>query len=71
MPTYALEGDGTLALVTYECVSMLYSVNSTEHYLNVNAMAKQLATGDAAHERQLVRYAKACSASLSILSVKV
>lgn len=58
--TYALEGDGALAFVTYECVSMLYSVISTEHYPNVNAMAKQLATGDAARERQLVRYAKAC-----------
>jgi len=58
--TYALEGDGALALVTYERVSMLYSVISTEHYPNVNAMAKQLTTGDAACEQQLVRYAKAC-----------
>ena len=58
--SYALEGDGALALVTYERVSMLYSVISTEHYPNVNAMAKQLATGDAAREQQLVRYAKAC-----------
>jgi len=39
---------------------MLYSVISTEHNLNVNAMAKQLATGNAAREQQLVRYAKAC-----------
>ena len=58
--TYVLEGDGALALITYERVSMLYSVISMEHYPNINAIAKQLATGDAARERQLVGYAKAC-----------
>lgn len=31
-PTYALEGDGALALITYEQLSMLYSVILTEHY---------------------------------------
>lgn len=37
--TYALEGDDALAVTTYERVSMLYSVISTEHYPNVNAAA--------------------------------
>ena len=58
--TYALEGDGALAVVTYEHVRMLYSVISTDHYPNVNAVAKQLATGDATREQQLVGYAKVC-----------
>ena len=40
--TYALEGDGALAVTTYECVSMLYAVISTEHYPNVNAIASEL-----------------------------
>ena len=57
--TYALEGDGALAIVTYKRVRMLYSVISTDHYPNVNAVAKQLAIGDATCE-QLVGYAKAC-----------
>lgn len=44
--TYFLEGDGALALLAYERVSALFSVISTEHYPNVNGVAKQLAKGD-------------------------
>ena len=58
--TYTLEGDGVLALVTYEHISMLYSAISTEHYPNVLALAKSLSGGDAARELQLLSYAKAC-----------
>lgn len=58
--THALVGDGALAVATYEHVGMLYSVISTQHYPNVNSVTKQLATGDAAREQQLVAYAKAC-----------
>ena len=58
--TYTLEGDGALALVAYERVSMLYSVISTEHYPNVKAVAKQLSGGDPAREQQLMMYAKSC-----------
>ena len=57
--TYALEGDGALALVAYERVSMLYSVISTEHYANVRTVAKQLSGSEPVHEQQLVAYAEA------------
>ena len=57
--TYALEGDGAPAVITYELVRMLYSGISTDHYPKVNAVAKQLSTGDATRD-QLVGYAKAC-----------
>ena len=70
--TYALEGAGALAVATYEHVNMLYSVISSEHYLNVNAVAKQLAAGDATRERQLVAYAKACvQPAYTLLSIKI
>ena len=58
--TYVLEGDGALALVTYEHLSALFSATSNEHYPNVNAIAKELSGGDAVREQQLVAYAKAC-----------
>ena len=58
--TYALEGDGALALVAYERVSMLYSVISTEHYANMRAVVKKLSGSDPVHEQQLVAYAEAC-----------
>ena len=58
--TYILEGDGALALVAYEQISMLYSGISTEHYPNVYALAKSLSGGDNTREQQLVSYAKAC-----------
>lgn len=38
--TYVLEGDGTLALVTHEQISMLFSVVSSQHYPNVAAVTK-------------------------------
>ena len=49
--TYALEGDGALTVTTYERVSMLYAVISTEHYPNVNAIASELAAGDVTREQ--------------------
>ena len=52
--TYTLEGDGALALVAYEHISKLYSAISTEHYPNVNALAKTLSAGDATREQQLL-----------------
>ena len=58
--TYLLEGDGPLALVAYEQISMLYSVISSQHYPNVIAVAKELCGGDQGRERQLIMYAKAC-----------
>ena len=58
--TYALEGDGPLALVAYQRLSVLYSHISSQHYPNVAAMAKLLAEGNATHESQLIAYAKAC-----------
>ena len=39
---YTLEGDGALALVAYEQLCVLYSAISSQHYPNVNAVAKKL-----------------------------
>ena len=58
--TYALEGDGPLALVTYQRLSLLHSHIATEHYPNVTAIAKLLSEGIPARECQLLAYAKAC-----------
>ena len=38
--TYALEGDGPIALTAYEQISTLYSHISTAYYPNVNAWAR-------------------------------
>ena len=58
--TYTLEGDGPLALVAYQRVSLLYSHISSQHYPNVAAIAKLLVEGNATCESQLTAYAKAC-----------
>ena len=58
--TYYLEGDGPLALVAYEQISMLYSVISTKHFPNANVAARELSGGDQGREQQLIAYAKAC-----------
>ncbi len=55
-----MEGDGPLVLVAYQRLSLLYSHISSEHYPNVDAVAKLLSRGNSAHERQLITYAKAC-----------
>ncbi len=57
--TYKLEGDGPIALVAYQQISLLYSHVSLEHFPNVNAVARSLANGNSTHERQLIDYAKA------------
>ena len=58
--TYALEGDGPLALTAYQHISKLHYVVICEHYPNVNALAKNESEGSAVHEEQLKRYAKNC-----------
>ncbi len=58
---YSLEGDGPLALVAYERLSVLYSHISLDHYPNVVAVAKHLSVGHSIREQQLIRYAKGCA----------
>ena len=58
--TYRLEGDGFLALTTYQEIKTLESVISTQHYPNVNAIARLESNGSITHENQLVKYAKSC-----------
>ena len=58
--TYLLEGDGPLALSTYERLMTLVQAMNTEHYPNVAAVARKLANGDPRHEQQLITYAKSC-----------
>ena len=57
--TYTLEGDGPLALVAYQQISILYSHVLLEHYPSVDAVARLLANGNSTHERQLIAYAMA------------
>ena len=56
--TYDLEGDGALVLITYERIQALFHHISLEHYLNVNAVAKDLSADNTSHEVQLITYAK-------------
>lgn len=58
--TYNLEGDGPLALTTYEEVRKLFAVISAKHYPNVAAVAKRLSRGNSTHEKQLVAYGCNC-----------
>ena len=58
--TYNLEGDGPLALTTYEELRKIYNFISLPHYPNLMACARNLASGDATVEQQLIIYAKSC-----------
>ena len=56
--TYKLEGDSALSLIAYEQLSMLYASLATQHYPNVVAVAREVASGNASHEQQLSAYAR-------------
>jgi len=58
--TYYMEGDGPLAIHADEQVKALYNHVSLRHFPKVAAVARQLADGNVAHERQLVAYAENC-----------
>ncbi len=58
--TYNLEGDGFLALETYESVNALYIAILSKHWPNVAAMTKKEANGNSIHEKQLLDYADTC-----------
>ena len=58
--TYNLEGDGPLALSTYEELRKIYNFISLPHYPNLIACARNLAGGNATVEQQLITYAKSC-----------
>lgn len=54
--TYSLEGDGLLAFIAYERISILYSHVASNHHPNVTAVAKQLANGNSTNEQILITY---------------
>ena len=58
--TYALEGDGVLALVAYERISALHSNIVASHHPNVTAVAKHVANGSTTNEQMLLTYAENC-----------
>ena len=58
--TYTLEGDGPLALSTYEELRKSYDFISLSHYPNLTACVRNLASGNATVEQQLIAYAKSC-----------
>ena len=57
--TYALEGDGPLALTCYETISALTNAVSQGHYPNAQAVIKSI-TADATQQIQLMQYATSC-----------
>ena len=58
--TYNLEGDGPLALTTYEEVRKIYTFIGLPNYPNLMACARNLANGNATAEQQLITYGKSC-----------
>ena len=52
--TYKLEGDGSLSVVAYEQLNILYASVSTQHYPNVVAVARAIAGGNPTHKQKLV-----------------
>ena len=58
--TYNLEGDGPLALTTYEEIRKLFAIVSAKYYPNVTAVAKKLSQGNSVHENQLMAYGCSC-----------
>ena len=58
--TYQLEGDGVLVVTTYEQLRVLYSVISSQHYPNVDAVAEKLSKGNIVHKQMLKSYARDC-----------
>ena len=58
--TYNLEGDGFLALETYQRINALYIAVTSNHMPNVTAVAKSQANGNSVNERQLLDYAHVC-----------
>ena len=56
--TYYLEGDGPLIFSCYECLSA-HAV-AVDHYPNTQAVAREIANGDAALFNRLITQAKAC-----------
>ena len=58
--TYKLEGDGPLAFVSYELVSVVLASIQTAHFPYLAAVAKQLSGGDSEAEEKLIAYGRAC-----------
>ncbi len=58
--TYNLEGDGPLALSCYDTISALNVSARQAHYPNLDAIASQIAGGNAQEESELLQHAKKC-----------
>ena len=58
--TYNLEGDGPLALTTYEELRKIYTFIGLPNFPNLMACARNLANGKATAEQQLITYGKSC-----------
>ena len=58
--TYNLEGDGPLALTTYEELRKIYTFIGQPHYPNLMVCARNVANGNATVEQQPISYGKLC-----------
>ena len=58
--TYDLEGDGPLIFSCYEYLSAVAHAVPVDRYPNTEAVAGEIANGDAALFNRLISHAKAC-----------
>ena len=58
--TYYLEGDEPLIFSCYEKLSVVLQAVAVDHYPTTTADAREIASGNAALQNQLVTQAKAC-----------
>ena len=69
--TYNLEGDGPLAFVCYESVSALTAAVNIANYPNLNAVCKEISSGNQVTEQNLVVYGKSmCRSCHSLLQTE-
>ncbi len=59
--TYSLESDGLMVLQAYELVSTIMESFKTDHAPNVNAICRQLSSGDNDAYQRLQFYANSCA----------
>ena len=55
-----LEGDGLLALNTYEVINTVNSAIQADHLLNAESASDALSGGNTSTYQQLLKYAKSC-----------
>ena len=58
--TYLCEGDGPLAFHCYEAITTLTTAVDLAYYPNLNAIARELCSGNHTVQQQLLNYGQSC-----------